>query len=220
MLAGALACVALAQPGPAPQPAPVPAAAPPAVPPDLPDELDVPEVVAPLDFSEGRGLDRAMLERLNMLMPDGRAHEGLRYPIYREGRNPDAPSLESLFESRRVLRLDEHHLFFEHARFSSFDDARFPDSPTRVVSLDDALFDLRHDWVFTDKPVQLDERRMSIHSGGMVHDRATGLTIFTGGVELFLHEPPEAKAPAVAPEPVSAPLPPETPENPPASPTP
>jgi hypothetical protein len=193
------ACVALAQQGSGP----VPVAAP-------PDEEDIPEAPEEWDFSKGRGLDPVMLERLDLLVPEGRAHEGLRYPVYRDSREAPGPALESLFESRRVLRADETHLQFEGAVFSTFDDAKKPDTATRTVSFINAIYDLQLELLYTSSPVKIDDRQMSIHSGGMIHDRATGLTIFTGGVELYLHEPPakpEPAAPAPSPEPDNNPQP-------------
>jgi|GEM_PF-3716163 len=197
------ACVALAQQG---------ANLAPAVP---PVEEDVPEVVEEWDFSKGRGLDPEMLERLNMLVPEGgRAHEGLRYPSYREGDAEAGPALESLFESRRVLRADETHLQFEGAIFSTFDDAKFPDTATRTVSLINAIYDLQHELLYTTAPVKIDDKQMSVHSGGMIHDRVTGLTIFTGGVELFPHEPPQNNPASAAPPPAVNSSPAKAPANP------
>jgi hypothetical protein len=183
------ACVALAQQSDGP------------VSPEPPDEEDLPELEEEWDFTAGRGLEPDVLARLNRLVPEGRAHEGLRYPMYRERDDKPGPVLRSLFESRRVSRMDESHLRFEGAVFSSFEDVRSPGKATRTVSFVEATYDLAQDLLFSNAPVRIDDRQMSIHCGGMLHDRVTELTIFTGGVELFLHERPKKKptaAPAAA----------------------
>ena len=187
-LASLAACAALAQQGATPVP---------------PDEEDGPEVEEEWDFDKGRGADPAMLERLNLLVPEGRSHEGLRYPVYADDSVKDGPMLEAEFKSQKVTRLDESHLEFRGAVYSTFGDAKFPDTATRAISLQDAIYDLRQDLIFSDEPVRIDDRGGSIRSGGILHDRTTGITIFTGGVELFLNEQPAPKveAPATTPSP-------------------
>ena len=133
---------------------------------------------------------------LDKLVPEGRSHEGLRYPIYSDGKAKGAPAREAVFESERVRRLDDTWVQFEKAVFQSFGDPAAPDTATRTVALDDAIYDLRYDLLFSSAPVKVDDRTMSIHSGAVLYDRATGLTIFSGGVELYLHEVPDTAAPA------------------------
>lgn len=198
------ACAALAQQSAEP------------VPPSVPDEEDVPEFEEEWDFSTGRGPDALMLERLNLLVPRGRSHEGLRYPVYGEGAGEAGPALESVFESRRVTRMDETHLQLEGVVYSSFGDAKTPDKPTRMVTMKDAIYDLQHEILFTDAPVKIDDKEMSIHSGAMIHDRASGLTLFSGGVQLFIHEQPKKKPEPKAEAPGAPPAESSpTPENPP-----
>jgi len=203
------ACMALAQQGAVPTPPPTPAAP--------QDEEDVPVTPDVWDFSTRRGLDPLMMERLNLAMPEGRTHEGLRYPVYREATAQPGPALESLFESQRVTRADENHLRFEGSVFSTFDDPKKPETATRTVSFINAIYDLKHNLLYTNSPVKIDDRRLSVHSGGMIHDRASGLTIFSGGVELFLHEPPPkppVKPASGASAPPGNPQPPNQPANP------
>lgn len=179
------ACVALAQ-----TPAP-------------PDEDDVPEVEKEWDFSAGRGHDLAMLDKL---VPVGQTHRGLRYPVFGEGKNGQPPALETQFESREVTRLDETHLLFRDAVASFFGDERHPDMATRMMSLVEAIYDLQHDFLFSHQPVQILDRDLSVRSGALLHDAVSGITVFSGGVEVYFNEPPP---PAAAPAPPSpAPPPP------------
>ncbi len=208
LLAGLAACLALAQ-----QPAP-----------PLPDEEDIPEPDDSWDFTNRSGLNASMRQMLDKLVAVGRAHEGLRYPIYSDGKTKGAPAREAEFQSGRVSRLDETWLQFTKALFQSFGDPAAPDTATRTVALENAIYDIRYDMIFTDSPVQIEDKAGSIHSGAMLHDRATGITIFSGGVELFLQEVadlapkaaslPEptpavdpAPAPAVTPKPAPVPAP-------------
>jgi hypothetical protein len=188
-------CVALAQQGAAPA---------------LPDEVDVPEVKEPWDWKTGRGVDPLLMERLNQLVPPGRAHEGLSYPIYSERTETLPAQRKSLFETARMLRLDANHLRFKDAVFVSYGDEKQPELPTRTVKMADMVYDLQHDLVFSSAPVRIDDEEMRIHSGNVLHDRATGLTIFDGGVELYFAEPepaPPAAAPAPAPAAPPSPAP-------------
>ncbi len=85
---------------------------------------------------------------------------------------------------------------FTGAVFQSFGDPEAPDRATRTVALEDAIYDLRYDLIFSGAPVKIEDKAMSIHSGAILHDRTTGLTIFSGGVELYPHELAEPPAPA------------------------
>ena len=157
--------------------------------PALPDEEDVPEVEEEWDFTTGRGLDAASRERLDMLVPEGRAHEGLRYPIYGAAQDGKAPPLESQFESKKLTRLDATHLEFHDAIVSFFGDSRYPDIATRMVTLVDAIYDFQHDILFSSSPVQILERGMIVRGGSVLHDRVSGITVFSGGLELYFNEP-------------------------------
>jgi len=173
LLAGAAACVAVAQ-----------QAAPPAQPP--PDEEDVPEVEAEWDFAKGRGHDLTMLDRL---VPEGQSHSGLRYPVYSEAKDGNAPVLQSQFESKVVTRPDATHLQFKNAIVSFFGDSRYPDIATRMISFLEAYYDLQNDILFSNTPVQILDRDMTVRSGAVLHDPVTGITVFSNGVELYPNEP-------------------------------
>ncbi len=187
-LACLTACAVLAQQGKAPEPA-------------AEDEEDTNPVVEEYDWTTGRGVSRALMERLDLLVPPGRAHEGLSYPVFTDRTEKGPPFRKSLFKTTRMLRMDASHLRFKEAVFSSFDDRKSPETATRTVKSADLIYDLVHDFIFTNTPIQIDDRDLSIHSGAMLHDRATGLTIFSGGVSLYFAEPVPDKVPAATPPP-------------------
>jgi hypothetical protein len=55
------------------------------------------------------------------------------------------------------------------------------------------------DLIVSDRPVVIEERDRRIESGGMLHDHATGLTHFTGGVRMVVYEEvPEGEVTASA----------------------
>jgi hypothetical protein len=156
-----------------------------------PDEEDVPEVEEPWDFTKGRGHDLGILDRL---VPVGQSHGGLRYPIYSEPKDGKPPVLESQFESKRMTRLDETHLRFENTIVSSFGDDRYPDVATRMISFVEAVYDLRHDLLFSNLPVQILDHRGHIRAGAAVHDAVSGITVFSGGLKVYFNEAPPAPA--------------------------
>lgn len=178
-LAVLTACVALAQQGAAP-----------------PDEEDTNPPEETIDWTTGRGVSESIMQRLDQLVPVGRAHEGLVKTMYTERTEKDAPMREAVFRTARMQRMDQTHLRFKDADFASYGDPAAPDTATRTVASADLIYDLVHDFVFTNAPVRIDDKNGSIHGGAMLHDRATGLTIFSGGVELYLSEPDEEPAPA------------------------
>jgi hypothetical protein len=163
-----------------------------------PDEEDVPEVEEPWDFTKGRGHDLTMLDRL---VPAGQSHGGLRYPVYSEPKNGKPRVLESQFETKEVTRLDETHLQFENTVVSSFGDERYPDIATRMVSFVEAVYDLRHDLLFSSAPVQILDRRGHVRAGAAVHDAVSGITVFSGGLKVYFNETPPAPAAPSTPEP-------------------
>jgi hypothetical protein len=189
LIAGAVACVAVAQ-----QAAP-------------PDEEDVPEVEEEWDFTKDRGHDLTMIDRL---VPPGQSHSGLRYPVYSEPKDGTAPVLKSQFESKVVTRLDATHLRFQGAVVSVFDDARYPDMATRMISLAGAIYDLQHEILFSNDPVQILDRDLTVRGGAVLHDPVSGITVLSDGVELYFNEPPRP-APAAATPPVTEPKKPEPP---------
>lgn len=150
-----------------------------------------------------------MRQMLDKLVAVGRSHEGLRYPIYSDGKTKDEPARKAEFQSGLVSRLDDTWLQFTKAMFQSFSDPKAPDAATRTVVLENAIYDIKNDLIFTNTPVKFEDKAGSIQSGAMLHDHATGLTIFSGGVELYLYEEADDAVPA-APAPAST-LPAEKP---------
>lgn len=167
-----------------------------------PDEEDVPEVEEEWDFTKGRGHDLTMLDRL---VPVGQSHGGLRYPVYSAPKDGKAPVLESQFESKRMTRLDETHLQFENTVVSSFGDQRYPEVATRMISFVEGVYDLRHDLLFSNAPVQVLDRRGHVRAGAAVHDAVSGITVFSGGLKVYFNEAPSAPA---TPPPLEPPPPP------------
>lgn len=166
------------------------------------DEEDVPEVEEPWDFTIGRGHDLTLLDRL---VPVGQTHGGLRYPVYSDPKDGKPPVLESQFESRQMTRLDETHLKFQNTVVSIFGDERHPDIATRMISLVEAVYDLRHDLLVSHEPVQILDRRAHVRAGAVVHDAVSGITVFSGGMKVYFNEPPAAPAPQPPPTPAPGP---------------
>lgn len=187
-------------------------------PPPPPDEEDVPEVEEEWDFTKGRGHDLTLLDKL---VPGGQSHEGLRYPVYSEPGDGKPPVLKSQFESKLVTRTDATHLQFKDAVVSMFGDARYPDIATRMVSLLDAIYDLKNDILISNSPVQVLSQDMTIRGGSVLYDPVTGITVFSKGVKFYTHRNEPAKpannnnTPAPTPQPAPAPAP--QPASPPPS---
>ena len=72
------------------------------------------------------------------------------------------------------------------------------------MALENAIYDIKYDLIFTNAPVKLEDKAGSIRSGAMLHDHTTGITVFSGGVELYLYDEPPA-AVSAAPAPASTP---------------
>jgi len=165
---------------------------------------------------------RSRLSILEALAPPGSEHRDVRAPFYREFVPRDLTGVleldtvgipaevESIFESRRVQRPDVGHLVFEHAVFTEYADGEGHEQVSRRLQLERGVYDLSMDLIVSDRPVVIEERDRRIESGGMLHDHATGLTHFTGGVRMVVYEEvPEGEATAGAESvPDAAPAPP------------
>ena len=194
VLACFTACVALAQQ----------AAGPAASAAALPDDDDTPEIEEEWDFSKGRGPDPLVMEQLNLMVPAGsKAHEGLWYPVYGRRSPGSATVRQALFESRRVTRLDDTHILFEGAVYTSYDDPRRPNTPTRTVMLKDAVYDLQNQLIFSNSPVTVEDRQFGIHCDSVLHDLKTGLTDYSGRVTLYIDVEQEEAEPPPSHEPVA-----------------
>jgi hypothetical protein len=152
---------------------------------------------------------RSRLSILEALAPPGSEHREVRAPFYREFVPRDLTGVleldsvgipaevESVFESRRVQRPDDGHLVFENAVFTEYGDSEGGEEISRRLQLERGVYDLSMDLIVSDRPVVIEERDRRIESGGMLHDHATGLTHFTGGVRMVIYEEvPEGEASA------------------------
>ncbi len=154
---------------------------------------------------------RSRLSILEALAPPGSEHREVRAPFYREFVPRDLTGVleldavgipaevESVFESRRVQRPDDGHLVFENAVFTEYADGEGGEEISRRLQLERGVYDLSMDLIVSDRPVVIEERDRRIESGGMLHDHATGLTHFTGGVRMVVYEEvPEGEVTASA----------------------
>jgi hypothetical protein len=154
---------------------------------------------------------RSRLSILEALAPPGSEHREVRAPFYREFVPRDLTGVleldtvgipaevESIFESRRVQRPDDGHLVFENAVFTEYADGEGSEEISRRLQLERGVYDLSMDLIVSDRPVVIEERDRRIESGGMLHDHATGLTHFTGGVRMVVYEEvPEGEVTASA----------------------
>jgi len=161
---------------------------------------------------------RSRLSILEALAPPGSEHREVRAPFYREFVPRDLTGVleldsvgipaevESVFESRRVQRPDDGHLVFENAVFTEYADGEGSEEISRRLQLERGVYDLSMDLIVSDRPVVIEERDRRIESGGMLHDHATGLTHFTGGVRMVIYEEvPEGEATASAEAPSAVP---------------
>jgi len=173
-----------------------------------------------------------------MLMPAGRSHRGVHYPMYRKilpdspAAAPDVPvptaadpgastgqtaPLESLFESDIVTRLDDDHVQFDRAKWIQYE-AKPPGDPTlspaMTLEIERGVYDLKSEILMTNQPVRIENRQFLITGDTMLHDRASGLTRLTGRVKMTFYneepEPAKAKIPA-QPEPTTSGSPPAPP---------
>jgi hypothetical protein len=179
-----------------------------------------------------RGMGMLSRARLDMMIPAGRSHRGVHYPMYRppDGeRVPVTPgagpiigikaSLDSLFESELVTRLDEDHVQFDRAKWVQYDTKPAADGsslPKMKLEIERGVYDLKNDILMTNQPVRIENQQFVIEGDAMLHDRASGLTRLTGRVKMtFFNEDPDpvpvstpsTPAPAVSPP---APSPPPT----------
>ena len=179
-----------------------------------------------------RGMGMLSRARLDMMIPAGRSHRGVHYPMYRPLDGERAPvatgpgaitgikaSLDSLFESEVVTRLDEDHVQFDRAKWVQYDTKPAADGsslPKMKLEIERGVYDLKNDILMTNQPVRIENQQFVIEGDAMLHDRASGLTRLTGRVKMtFFNEDPDpapastpsTPAPAVSPP---APSPPPT----------
>jgi hypothetical protein len=171
----------------------------------IPEIDDTPAAPPAWDWSLGRGLPEAVRQRLDVLVAEGSAHAGVRYPVYQRPAEGGAPWRESELHAGRVERVTEDLVQIEKVSFLSYASPAEPDVVTRTVQLAQAWYDLALDFLFTDQPVDIVDGKQRIYShGGMLHDRASGLTIFSGGVEIYFAEEESPASVGASPAPVPA----------------
>jgi hypothetical protein len=124
----------------------------------------------------------------------------VRYPFYRvfvpreltgigELDTEGVPAeMQTLFESRTVRRADADHVEFEGAVLVEYGEGREAGETVRRMELERGVYDVAMDLVTSDRPVTIEEPDRRIRGGGMLHDHATGLTHFTGGVTMVMYE--------------------------------
>ncbi|MDB6072027.1 MAG: hypothetical protein JWL81_3198 [Verrucomicrobiales bacterium] len=193
-----------------------------------------PDIIPPPP-EDGRGMDMMSRSRMDMMVPPGRSHRGVHYPMYRalEGdRGEVDPALagagtvgsitaplESLFESEIVTRLDNDHIQFDRAKWVQFDEVINPDGtpkPSMSLEIERGVYDMKNDILMTNQPVRIENKQFLIEGDTMLHDRASGLTRLTGRVRMtFFNQDPEPPADATAP---AAPKPADSPAATPTSP--
>jgi hypothetical protein len=146
---------------------------------------------------------RARLVGVDALLPAGSSHREVRYPFYRvfvpreltgigELDTEGVPAeMQTLFESRTVRRADADHVEFEGAVLVEYGEGREAGETVRRMELERGVYDVAMDLVTSDRPVTIEEPDRRIRGGGMLHDHATGLTHFTGGVTMVMYEEAE-----------------------------
>jgi hypothetical protein len=104
---------------------------------------------------------------------------------------------------------------FEDATYASYEDPKRPDAATRRVTFKDALYDIENHLIFSNSPITVEDRQVSIHCGGVLHDLVTGLTVYSGGVELYFDDDSGDETPVAPPKGVKSTAPaPSAPETP------
>lgn len=178
-----------------------------------------------------RGMGMLSRSRLDMMIPAGRSHRGVHYPMYRPIDGERAPvtpgqvtitgikaSLDSLFESELVTRLDDDHVQFDHAKWVQYDTKLAADGsslPKMKLEIERGVYDLKNDILMTNQPVRIENQQFVIEGDAMLHDRASGLTRLTGRVKMtFFNEDPDS-APASPPSTPDPAVPPPAPSPPP-----
>ena len=185
----------------------------------------VPGLLPAAAVGAARGLDVLSRSRLDMMMPSGRSHRGVHYPMYRPVATDRAvldpvlggvagvtAPLESLFESELMTRLDEDHVQFDRAQWVQYDETPAADGSavaSMKLEIERGVYDLKNEILMTSQPVRIENRQFVIEGDTMLHDRASGLTRLTGRVRMtFYQEEPAASVTAAAPlTPAAAPTP-------------
>ena len=185
-----------------------------------------PALLPPAEGGALRGMDVLSRARLDMIMPSGRSHRGVHYPMYRPVATDRAvldpvlggiagvtAPLASLFESAVVTRLDEDHVQFDRAQWVQYDEPLAADgsaAPTLKLAIERGVYDLKNEVLMTSQPVRIENRQFVVEGDTMLHDRASGLTRIDGRVRMtFYREEAEAPPPGAKPAAASPARPPQ-----------
>ena len=192
------------------------------------DDSAAPSLLPAAPAEGARGMDLMTRTRMDMMVPVGRSHRGVHYPMYlpvetdRTIMDPllggiagvTAP-LASLFESELVTRIDDDHVQFDRAKWIQFDKTPTADGrgkPTMSLEIERGVYDLKNEILMTNQPVKIENQQFLITGDTMLHDRASGLTRVTGRVHVTFYN--EEPAPPPLPAPSGAAPAPETPRQP------
>lgn len=187
-------------------------------------------LLPPAAGGTSRGMDVLSRSRLDMMMPSGRSHRGVYYPMYRPvatdrtvldpvlgGVAGVTAPLASLFKSEVMTRLDEDHVQFEGAQWVQFEEKPAVDgsaAPAMKLEMARGVYDLKNEILMTSQPVRIENRQFVVEGDTMLHDRSSGLTRLTGRVRMtFFQDEPEPSPPPSGAKPAAAlPAAPPTPQ--------
>ncbi len=148
------------------------------------------------------------MDALFRLVPIGRTHEGVHYPVM------DGNLISALVDSERMTRIDENSLRFENAVI----DQRGTDPMTfRLVS---AVYNRATDQLMSTQPAVIETKSYRIEGDAMNYDRKGNVSRMDGRVRMTIFdlddaEKTETKEPKKAPaQPNPAPPSPATPPKP------
>lgn len=151
------------------------------------------------------GIDVLRRARMDLLIPAGGSHHGVRYPIFLEAQPDPAVTdpmtgavlpvdqpLDGIFECEKITRLDSDHLRLEGARWVQFDQRT--GMATVIVTMEQGIFDLQSEILMSTHPVRIDRAATTIVADSFLHDRRTGMSRFTGRVRMSIYQPsPDAE---------------------------
>lgn len=169
----------------------------------------------------GRGMDSLSRSRLDLMVPTGRSHRGVHFPMFRPvevergvvdpalGGIPGvAAPMDSLFESDLVTRLDVDHVQFDRAKWVQFEETPGPDGkavPKMTLQIEKGVYDLKNEILMTNQPVRIENRQFVIEGDTMLHDRASNLTRLTGRVKMTIFNNDDEAEAGSGPEAAEAP---------------
>ena len=128
------------------------------------------------------------LDALFRLVPIGRTHEGVRYPVMENG------SLTSNVTSERMTRLDENSLRFEKAVI----DQKGTDPLT--FHLESAVYNRSSDLLLSNQPARIDSKTYQIEGDSLSYDRKSSVARMDGRVRMIIFDLDSMQAPGVTTE--------------------